>query len=290
MKNIKNLTKKIGTAALSLSLVFALAACGSSGSKDSGKDSGSKEPSSDIVIKTVDDLKKMNLSAQRGTVGADIAAELLGDKADKQLKTYEKYADAIQALNQGKVQAVIMDEKPAKNFVAQNDKLVIMQPAIQEENYAIGIKKGNKEMLDAANKVISSMKADGSLEKLFKKYENIDGIKGADIDLNKGAAGGKLIVGTEAGFAPYELKVADGYIGIDIELCAAIAKSLDKELVVKDMAFDSLPAALNAGQVDMICAGITVTDERKENMDFSENYFEGAKQVAVVLKSEYKAE
>lgn len=289
MKNKKHLLKTITTAALSLGLAFSLIACGGGDGKEgTGKEAG--QGGSDIVIKTVDDLKNMNLSAQRGTVGADIAAELLGDAADKQLKTYEKYADAIQALNQGKVQAVIMDEKPAAKFVAQNDTLVIMNPPIQEENYAIGIKKGNTEMLELANQVIADMKTDGSLEALFKKYEDLDNVKASDIDLNEGAEGGKLIVGTEAGFAPYELKVADGYIGIDVEMCAAIAKKAGKELVIKDMAFDSLPAALNAGQVDMICAGITVTDERKENMDFTEAYFEGAKQVAVVLKSEYQGE
>lgn len=276
MKTMKSFMKKTFTALTAMALGLTLAACGGSGET--------------IEIKTVDDLKTMKLSAQRGTVGQTIAEELLGDNKDKQLKTYEKYADAIQALNQGKVQAVIMDEKPAANFVAENDKLVIMQPAIQQESYAIGIKKGNSEMKALADSVIKQMKEDGSLEALFAKYDDYKNIKPADIDLNTGAAGGKLIVGTEAGFAPYELKVADGYIGIDIELCAAIAKAADKELVIKDMNFDSLPSALNAGQVDMICAGITVTDERKENMDFSENYYEGAKQVAVVLKSEYKGE
>ncbi len=279
MKSMKNIVKSLLAAALGLSLVFGLAAC---------KDNEEKE--SEIVIKTVDDLKTMNLSAQRGTVGQEIAEDLLGDQSEKLLKTYEKYADAIQALNQGKVQAVIMDEKPASNFVAKDDSLVIMDPPIQEENYAIGIKKGNSDMLDAVNGTIERMLADGSLEELVKKYENIDDVKASDIDLNEGAAGGSLIVGTEAGFAPYELKVADGYIGIDIELCAEIAKDQDKELVIKDMAFDSLPAALNAGQVDLICAGITVTPEREENMDFSATYFEGAKQVAVVLKSEYEGE
>lgn len=286
MNTFKSIGKTLITSALSLSLVLAVAACGGNQKTGTAK-SEAPAKSAGIVIKTKDDLKNLNLSAQRGTVGQTIAEELLGDKAEKNLKTYEKYADAVQALTQGKVQAVIMDQKPAENFVAKNDKLVIMNPPIQEENYAIGIKKGNTAMLKLVNDTISRMKADGSLAKLFKKYEKLDGIKASDIDLNKGAKGGKLIVGTEAGFAPYELKVSDGYIGIDVELCAAIAKAADKELVIKDMAFDSLPAALNAGQVDMICAGITVTNERKENMDFSEAYYEGAKQVAVVLKSEY---
>ena len=69
-------------------------------------------------------------------------------------------------------------------------------------------------------------------------------IKPEDIDFNKGAKGGKLVVGTEAGFAPYELKVGSGFIGIDVEMCAAIAKKLDRELVIENMNFDALPMAV----------------------------------------------
>ena len=63
---------------------------------------------------------------------------------------------------------------------------------------------------------------------------------------------------------------------------AGIAKRLNRELVVENMNFDALPMAVASGKVDMICAGITVTEDRRKNMDFSDNYVEGAKQVAVV--------
>ncbi|MBQ4419360.1 MAG: transporter substrate-binding domain-containing protein, partial [Synergistaceae bacterium] len=91
------------------------------------------------------------------------------------------------------------------------------------------------------------------------------------------------------GFAPYELKVGSGFIGIDVEMCAYIAKKLDKELVIEHMNFYALPMAVSTGKVDMICAGITVTEERKENMDFSDDYVEGAKQVALVRADDYEA-
>ena len=71
-------------------------------------------------------------------------------------------------------------------------------------------------------------------------------------------------------------------------MCAAIAKKLDRELVIENMNFDALPMAVSTNKVDMICAGITVTEERKENMDFSDNYVIGAKQVAVVRADDYE--
>ena len=241
-------------------------------------------------LKTPSQLKTERLAAQRGTVGQYIAEDLLGDKKGSLLTTYEKYVDAIASLRQGKVRAVVMDEMPAKRFVAEVEGLAIMDEALSEENYAIGFRKGNTELVEAVNKALAEMRADGTLDAIFAKY--IDGdytaVKPEDIDFNKGAKGGKLYVGTEAGFAPYELKVGTGYIGIDIEMCAVIAKKLGRELVIENMNFDALPMAVSTNKVDMICAGITVTDERKENMDFSDNYVIGAKQVAVVKADDYE--
>ncbi|MBQ9564444.1 MAG: transporter substrate-binding domain-containing protein [Synergistaceae bacterium] len=239
----------------------------------------------------VEQLRTERLAAQRGTVGQIIAEDLLGDKKDSLLTTYEKYVDAIASLRQGKVRAVVMDELPAMRFVKEVEGLAIMDSALTEESYAIGFKKGNTELRDAVNGALNEIKADGTLQAIMEKYIVGDpsAVKPEDIDLNRGAKGGKLIVGTEAGFAPYELKSGDGYIGIDIEMCAVIAKKLDRELVIENMNFDALPMAVSAGKVDMICAGITVTEERKENMDFSDNYVEGARQVAVVRADDYQA-
>lgn len=248
----------------------------------------------DAKLKDTAQLKMEKLAAQRGTVGQYIAEDLLGDNVKLLLTTYEKYVDAIAALRQGKVRAVIMDEMPARRFLNEIDGLAIMAEALSEENYAIGFRKGNTELVEKVNKALSEIKADGTLEKIFEKYYgtflagDASTIKPESIDFNKGAKGGKLVVGTEAGFAPYELKVGNGFIGIDVEMCAAIAKKLDRELVIENMNFDALPMAVSTNKVDMICAGITVTEERKENMDFSENYVVGAKQVAVVRADDYE--
>ena len=241
-------------------------------------------------LKSPSDLKTEKLAAQRGTVGQFLAEDLLGDKKALLLTTYEKYVDAIAALRQGKVRAVIMDEMPAKRFLSEVEGLAIMNEPLSEENYAIGFRKGNTELVSQVNKALAEMKADGTMDKIFAKYLDGDysAVKPEDIDFNKGAKGGKLFVGTEAGFAPYELKVGTGFIGIDVEMCAYIAKKLDRELVIENMNFDALPMAVSTNKVDMICAGITVTDERKENMDFSDNYVVGAKQVAVVKSDDYE--
>lgn len=88
---------------------------------------------------------------------------------------------------------------------------------------------------------------------------------------------GKLVVGTSADYAPYEFHTQvdgkDQIVGFDIEIAKQFAKDLGVELEIKDMAFDGLLVALQADKVDMIFAGMTPTDERKQNADFSDIYF-----------------
>ena len=244
-----------------------------------------------LNISKPDQFVNIKIGTQRGTIAEGIARKMLGDKAKEQLTTYEKATDVIQALKVGKIQGAIMAEAPAKQFVKNDpDVLTILPEALTVEQYAIGFKQGNKELLDAVNKALAEIKADGSLEKIMLKYkEDPTAAKPEDIDLHKGAKGGKLYLGTESGFPPYDIKVGDGYTGIDIEMCALIAGKLGKELAIIAYPFDSLFMAVNSGKVDMICAGITVNEERKMFTDFSEPY-EDAKQVAVVLTKDYAEE
>lgn len=95
---------------------------------------------------------------------------------------------------------------------------------------------------------------------------------------------GTLVWGTNAAFPPFESKDGNGnVVGVDAEIAKAVADELGVELVVEDMEFDSLPAALKSGKIDIIGAGYTENDERLQEMDFSSKYFT-AKQVVVVKK------
>jgi len=88
---------------------------------------------------------------------------------------------------------------------------------------------------------------------------------------------GELVIGTSASYPPYEFhKQIDGkdqIVGFDIDIANEIAKDLGVKLVIKDMKFEGLLAALNAGKIDMVIAGMTPTDERKKSVDFSKVYY-----------------
>ena len=93
---------------------------------------------------------------------------------------------------------------------------------------------------------------------------------------------GKLHMSTNAAFPPYEMTTDDGgFEGIDVEVAQAIAEKLGLELVVDDMGFDAALTAVQTGQSDIAMAGITVTDERLEVMDFSDSYATGVQVVIV---------
>ena len=96
-----------------------------------------------------------------------------------------------------------------------------------------------------------------------------------------------LTMGTNATFPPYEFVDDDGNIvGIDAEIAAAIAEKLGMELEIKDMEFDSLITACAGGSVDVVLAGMTVTDERKESVNFSDTYATGIQVIIVKEDSE----
>jgi polar amino acid transport system substrate-binding protein len=94
----------------------------------------------------------------------------------------------------------------------------------------------------------------------------------------------KLIMATEAGFAPYEYYSDGKIVGVDVDIAREIAKELGKKLVVKDVAFDSIITEVKSGKSDIGAAGISYTEERAKSVDFSINYTE-SKQVVVVRKN-----
>lgn len=91
----------------------------------------------------------------------------------------------------------------------------------------------------------------------------------------------KLIVGTEAGFAPYEYMKGNEVVGIDMDIAKAIADELGQELEIKNMDFDGALAAVQQGKVDMVAAGVSIDEERAEVMDFSHEYVSSTEVVVV---------
>lgn len=232
------------------------------------------------TVHSVDDLEGKTIGVQLGTTG-DIYAE---DVKDAKVEKYNKGADAVQALKQGKIDAVIIDAEPAKVFVEKNDDLEILDEPFAEEEYAIAMKLDNTELQTAVNGALKELKADGTLDAIKANYVGEDSGKNPykspdNVSRDKGT----LVMATNAEFPPYESKENDKVVGIDADMMQAVCDKLGYELKIDDMAFDSIISAVQSGKADVGVAGMTVTPDREKNVLFSDTYTSSS-QVIIVRK------
>ena len=132
----------------------------------------------DGAIKTLDDLAAATangtakIGVQEGTTGHIYASDTpdKGGYGEENVVAYKTGALAVEALKTGKVNAVIIDNEPAKNFVKANEGLDILATEYVKEDYAIAIAKGNTELLEKINKALDELIADGTVKKIIDKY------------------------------------------------------------------------------------------------------------------------
>jgi len=117
-------------------------------------------------ITTPDDLVGKTIGVQLGTTG-DIYSE---DIEDVTIERYNKGFEAVQALVQGKIDAVIIDSEPAKAFVAAAEGIVVLEEAFTEEEYAIAVAKGDEELLAEINAILVKLTESGEIQEIVDKY------------------------------------------------------------------------------------------------------------------------
>lgn len=122
----------------------------------------------DSTIAGPDDLKGVVVGVQLGTTGDIYVSDLEADGTV--VERYNKGFEAVQALTQGKIDAVVIDGEPAKTFVSQTEGIKMLDEAFTEEEYAIAVKKGNTELLDKINAALKTLKEDGTLDEIVAKY------------------------------------------------------------------------------------------------------------------------
>ena len=118
-------------------------------------------------IATVDDLAGHMIGTQRGTTGYIYCTDDFGEDS---VTAYDDGLTAVQALNNGQVDCVVIDSAPAKEFVAANEGLVILDTEYAVEDYAIGMAKGNTALVEAVNGALAELKADGTIDAILAKY------------------------------------------------------------------------------------------------------------------------
>ena len=284
MRNLKKFT----ALALTAAFVLSMTACGSNEAV-SGTSGGSSQDaaavsasSSEEGITSIEDLADLRIGVQTGTTGDLQATEVVNE--DSQMNRFNTGADAVQALKNGKVDCVVIDSLPAEKFVELNDDLTIVDGIFDTEEYAISLKKGNTELRDAINGALNELKEDGTIDSIMSNYIG-DEIgqhpyeSPADVDRSKGT----LTMATNAEFEPWEYREGNAIVGIDVDIAQAICDKLGYELAIEDMAFDTILVAVSSGKADFGIAGMTVTPEREESVEFTDTYAD-ASQVVIVKK------
>jgi ABC-type amino acid transport substrate-binding protein len=182
-----------------------------------------------------------------------------------------------------------------------NLKIVEDTAVFETENYGMAIRQDNEEFVNAVNAVLDQMMARGYIDAISTIY-------GGSLDATvepgqfvvdpvefsgETVAEGFLTMGTNASFPPFEFIAdddaagsVDGVDGIDVAIARVIARALGLELRVSDMEFTAIIPSIQTGQVDIGIAGMTITDERRENVDFTRAYYTAAQVMIVGQDSE----
>ena len=265
--------KRLLTLGLSLALVLSLAACsggdtagGNTATPTPAGDNGgdvtnteapaTEDPSSPKNWTSAADLEGKTIAVQEGTTGDILVSESIANTTPVRFKAVT--ACALELMN-GNVDCIVVDSLPAQALVDANpDQLMILDfPANTEvEAYAIGVNKTEEgaALAEEFNAAMATRKENGTYEALYNKQINGDDT----VELP-------------------ELPT------VDIDYAKYLCATMGYELEIENMNFDALPAALQTGQVDFLCAGLSVTEERLLQMDFTDNYYEST-QAIVVLK------
>ena len=234
------------------------------------------------TVHSADDLPGKTIGVQLGTTGDIYASDYEAEGST--IERFNKGNDAVSALKTGKVDCVIIDEQPAKAFVEKNSDLTILDDPFALEEYAVCVAKENSDLTAKINAALDELNADGTLDMINKNFIGEERGKSPytspeGVDRSNGT----LIMATNAYFEPYEYYEGNEVTGIDPMMMQAVCDKLGMELQIEDMEFDSIITAVQSGKASVGAAGMTVTEDRLKNIDFT-NPYTTATQVIIVRK------
>lgn len=170
------------------------------------------------------------------------------------------------------------DDKKADEPATSAAKVKVVDIELSSEEYAFGVDKKQPELKEKCNELLKEMKSSGELEEISNHFFG-DGKPVAVTSAKQDNSKDQLVVATNAEFAPFEYKEGDKFYGIDMEIAKLLADKLGKELVIVDMAFDAVLLSVQQQKADIGMAGLTVTEERAKQVDFSDPYYNAAQKI-----------
>lgn len=184
-----------------------------------------------------------------------------------------------------KLMAVLMVFVVAMSLMACGSKaskqVKVIDIDLTSEEYAFGVDKTQPELLEKVNAFIAEIKGNGKFDEICNHYFG-DGtpvaVESKDLDESKD----QLVVATNAAFEPFEYMEGNKYLGIDMEIAAALAEYLGKELVISNMDFDAVCLSVGQQKCDIAMAGLTVKPDREEYVTFTTSYYNASQKIVVM--------
>ncbi|MCR4778403.1 MAG: transporter substrate-binding domain-containing protein [Lachnospiraceae bacterium] len=184
-----------------------------------------------------------------------------------------------------KLMAVLMVFALAMGLMACGSKaskqVKVIDIDLTSEEYAFGVDKTQPELLEKVNAFIAEIKGNGKFDEICNHYFG-DGtpvaVESKDLDESKD----QLVVATNAAFEPFEYMEGNKYLGIDMEIAAALAEYLGKELVISNMDFDAVCLSVGQQKCDIAMAGLTVKPDREEYVTFTTSYYNASQKIVVM--------
>ena len=151
---------------------------------------------------------------------------------------------------------------------------------LTDELYAFGVDKDQPELLASVNAFIKKIMDNGKFDEICNKYFG-DGTPTPVTSAKQDDSKDQLVVVTNAEFAPFEYKEGDKYLGIDMEIADLLAKELGKELVILNVDFDAVCLHVGQKKADIAMAGLTISEDRKEHVTFTDSYYTASQRIIV---------
>lgn len=185
---------------------------------------------------------------------------------------------ALTALTGCGSQADSGDTQDAANSSKKTAKVIEID--LTDEEYAFGVDKEQEDLLNEVNDFIAEIKEDGTLDEICNNYFG-DGTPQAVTSGTLDNSKDQLVVATNAAFEPFEYTQGDSYYGIDMEIASRLADKLGKELVIQNMDFDAVCLSVGQQKCDIAMAGLTIKEDRKEYVNFSDSYYSASQRLIV---------
>lgn len=237
----------------------------------------------DTITGKDDLVEGVRIGAQLGTTGAFYAA----DEVPAEAVEYALSIEALIALSNGDVDAAIIDAPALARFIEENPELnvKIVDDTLTEEFYGFAVSKELTDLTVALNEALAEVQADGSYDEIYARWFEAGG-EAAETGADDGETT-SIVVGTNAEYQPFEFVDENGEIvGFDIDLMNALAEVANLDVEYVNTKWDGIFVALASGEFDAVISAVTITEERREVVDFTEPYFNAGQGIAVQADNE----